>query len=344
MSEESFSYNKLHYVASQFLEPKSIYKIHELKNGNINRTFRIYCNYNYIYTSYILQQVNQKWLPKSSIDFPNSLIIHQHIQSKLNQEIHYLNSQRWDSPEPLKTVSGGKFYFLHNREYWRAFHFINPSLTISTVNSAKTSYQVGRGLAIFHNLIKDLDKSKIDNTFADFHDTPKYLNIYDSLIKQNVLSKVTPEKYLSQQKQISCFIKSNQGLAYRLNQPEVRSRLHSQLIHGDPKITNFLFDEEVNRCIAMIDFDTIYHGFLHYDLGDSIRSVCNVYGEELESYSDLPLIKFDLCLLFSFLSGYFESSEIKFKEIDYYYMPLAIAVLPYELGIRFFSDFLVGDQ
>ncbi len=46
-------------------------------------------------------------------------------------------------------------------------------------------------------------------------------------------------------------------------------------VHGDPKVENFLFDQNGQRAISLIDLDTVGPGLLHHDLGDCLRSCCN---------------------------------------------------------------------
>ena len=59
-----------------------------------------------------------------------------------------------------------------------------------------------------------------------------------------------------------------------------------RIIHGDPKISNFLFSEvkEIEYCsiTGVIDLDTMARSLVCYDVGDAIRSWCNPRKEDEE--------------------------------------------------------------
>ncbi len=60
-----------------------------------------------------------------------------------------------------------------------------------------------------------------------------------------------------------------------LGQKSIESEGPGQLIHGDPKFDNFLFDEE-GRAQALIDWDTLMSGNPLIDVGDMARSMCRL--------------------------------------------------------------------
>ena len=125
-----------------------------------------------------------------------------------------------------------------------------------------------------------------------------------------------------------------------MKQAIVKKDILYQPIHGDPKLSNFLFDSFTHKPIALIDLDTIQAGIIHYDIGDCLRSCCNPGGEEASNLKD---VFFDINLFEAFLQGYFliYGSHLTAKQI--YYLPYSIKVITFELGIRFLTDFLRGN-
>jgi hypothetical protein len=63
-------------------------------------------------------------------------------------------------------------------------------------------------------------------------------------------------------------------------------------------------------------------------------------GEETQ---DWEKIKFDLDLCKSILKGYLEMTKSFLTKNDYEYIFSAIRLIAFELGLRFFSDYLAGN-
>ena len=54
----------------------------------------------------------------------------------------------------------------------------------------------------------------------------------------------------------------------------------ARLVHGDPKISNVLFDEAGSQALCLVDLDTLAHMALPLELGDALRSWCNPRRED----------------------------------------------------------------
>jgi len=79
---------------------------------------------------------------------------------------------------------------------------------------------------------------------------------------------------------------------------------------------------------------------VHYDIGDCLRSCCNPLGEET---SDWAAVRFDPQLCDAILQGYAAAAGSFLTPTDYDYLYAAIRLIPLELGLRFFSDYLAGN-
>ena len=75
--------------------------------------------------------------------------------------------------------------------------------------------------------------------------------------------------------------------------PEIPVRL----VHGDPKISNLLFDA-AGRGLCLVDLDTLARGPLVPELGDAFRSWCNPGPEDADE------ARFDLALFAAAIEGY----------------------------------------
>ncbi|MGB5712258.1 MAG: aminoglycoside phosphotransferase, partial [Waterburya sp.] len=92
--------------------------------------------------------------------------------------------------------------------------------------------------------------------------------------------------------------------------------------------------------VAMIDLDTVKPGLIHYDIGDCLRSGCNLLGEETEDWSQ---VSFEPELAEAILKGYLKVAQDFLTEDDYQYIYDSIRLLAFELGLRFFTDYLEGN-
>ena len=112
-------------------------------------------------------------------------------------------------------------------------------------------------------------------------------------------------------------------------------------MHGDPKVNNIMFDRQTGLAVSVIDLDTTKPGLIHYDIGDCLRSGCNALGEETQ---DWPGVTFNLDFCRAILEGYLPPCRHFLSDADYHYLFDAIRLIAFELGLRFFTDFLNGDR
>jgi Ser/Thr protein kinase RdoA (MazF antagonist) len=111
-------------------------------------------------------------------------------------------------------------------------------------------------------------------------------------------------------------------------------------MHGDPKVNNILFDRQTQQAVSVVDLDTVKSGLVHYDIGDCLRSGCNPAGEETEQWED---VQFDVELCQGILQGYLSTARSFLTEYDYAYIYDAVRLITFELGLRFFTDYLAGN-
>jgi len=111
------------------------------------------------------------------------------------------------------------------------------------------------------------------------------------------------------------------------------------MMHGDPKVNNIMIDDYTGKGTAMIDLDTVSPGLIHCDFGDALRSICNPAGEE---ELNLSKVVFDLDLCSAFCKGYMAHARAFLTEADRKYLYDAIRLITFELGLRFFQDYLAG--
>jgi Ser/Thr protein kinase RdoA (MazF antagonist) len=136
------------------------------------------------------------------------------------------------------------------------------------------------------------------------------------------------------------FVRARRAWAGVLEEARAQGRLFLRPIHGDPKVNNVMLDTATGEAVGLVDLDTVKPGLVHYDIGDCLRSGGNPLGEETEQWER---VNFEPDLGRAILKGYLSLAQDFLTENDYAYLYDAIRLLAFELGLRFFTDYLAGN-
>lgn len=304
-----------------FTEPAKV-DIRRLGEGNINDTFLARSSLKVI----VLQRINPRVFPYPDRLIHNLRIVRNHLQSHTQQE-----EQRWKDTVLIPTLCGRESIRDKENNLWRALSYIEKSASFENVQSPLQATQTGWALGRFHKNFADLNVEQLKIPLPGFHHLSTSLAKYDAL-----------NKPVSSSKKIqSCVesIEKNRTVALSLEEAAKNGHITTTIIHGDPKIGNILFDQDTGKAMSLIDLDTIGPGFFQHDIGDCLRSLCNRGGE----LSPENTTEFDIELCQSTLQGYLGEVGELFTAVDYDYIYDGIRAITFELGLRFFTDYLQGN-
>ncbi|KST63853.1 aminoglycoside phosphotransferase [Mastigocoleus testarum BC008] len=319
-------------IANQFKPQGKVIDVREFGHGNINGTYLVTLD-SLEDKHFILQRVNTNVFRQPQLVMQNMSIFSNHVRQRLQSDSNNIN-RRWEVPQVFLTKDNRDYLIDTDGSFWRAISFIEAGTTFDTIKNNQHAYEVGYALGMFHNLINDLPTEKLADTLPGFHVTPSYLQQYNLVVNQNPAPKSPEVEYCLQ------FVRDRQSWAHILENALEQGHLCLRPIHGDPKVNNVMINTTTGQAIGVIDLDTVKPGLVHYDIGDCLRSGCNPLGEETAEWQS---VVFDTVVCKSILQGYFSIAKDFLTEKDYEYIYDAIRLIAFELGLRFFTDYLAGN-
>ncbi|MGF1990678.1 MAG: phosphotransferase enzyme family protein [Nostoc sp. ZfuVER08] len=317
-------------IANQFARLGKVTATKAFGSGNINDTFLVTLDSSE-QQHFVLQRINTQVFRQPKLIMQNMCIFTEHVRQKL--QFTPLN-RRWEVPQVLLTKNEEDHWRDVDGSFWRAISFIEDSQSFDTMHDRSHAQEIGYALGMFHNLISDLPPEKLADTLQGFHITPLYLQQYNQALATTKVPKTPEVNYCLE------FVSDRQTFAHILENAKTQGILPLRLMHGDPKINNVMFDTATQQAVSVIDLDTVKPGLVHYDIGDCLRSGCNPVGEETQNFQS---VYFDTDLCQRILAGYLSVAKAFLTANDYAYIYDAIRLITFELGLRFFTDYLAGN-
>jgi len=322
----------LRSIAEQFDFVGEVLAVERYGSGNVNDTFLVTLASDPREKA-ILQRVNQQVFRHPELIILNMRAFMEHIRVTNGRRAD-TQGRRWEMPDIICAKNGADYWRDPAGGFWRLTSFVKGAQTYDTIRDRHHAREVGYALGRFHSLISDLPVENLHDTLAGFHITPRYLAHYDAVMV-NGAPKLSPEIEYGQN-----FVAQRRAWASVLEDAVLRGELALHPIHGDPKVNNILIDDVTWQAVSVIDLDTVKPGLVHYDIGDCLRSCCNPLGEETEAF-DAVRFETDLCQ--AILEGYLAEAQHFMTARDYDYIYDAVRLIAFELGLRFFTDYLEGN-
>ncbi len=208
----------------------------------------------------------------------------------------------------LCAARNGAYGLWVDDEYWRVWHFIQPSVIVDPIENIHQARAAGLAFGRFQACLQGVAGFVLQPTIEGFLQLEHYLSAYDAV------AAAAP-------KDMHALIQAHRSLAAQLSTPNA-------YVHGDCKINNLLFAPDRLQVRAIIDFDTVMYGHWAWDLGDLVRSVCYSRGKADVDY-------FAACL-----QG-FSQAQTQTNVADSVAAPSYVTLM---LGIRFLTDHISGDH
>tara|TARA_Y100001968_G_scaffold287678_1_gene289316 strand:- start:52 stop:1215 length:1164 start_codon:yes stop_codon:yes gene_type:complete len=327
-------YEKLYFIANQFFINSKVLDIKNVNSGLINNTYIVEHFYNGEKSKFILQSLSNIFVSHEIVNVNHELITN-HMKKKIRMNDFNFSGQRWEVPNLIKCQSNNLFAFPFESNYWRAMIYIDQTFTLDLLKDKLIAYQTGVGLGKFHFICADFDYSRLGKSIKNFHNTQYYIDQYIKALNDynfNDLDYKLSKRLKDLINDLSDHIDYIHSLLRSLNQESI----NYSVIHGDPKLSNFLFDVKYNYVVSLIDLDTVSSGYFLTDIADCIRSICNV---SITDQNNRKNVNFDLDYCKYFLRGYLSIFKVN-DGFSFRLLPEFIYLIIFELTIRFLTDYL----
>ena len=259
----------------------------------------------------------------------NIVAVTGHIRKKLEAK-HTADIDR----KVLKFVpcKDGKYYYNHDGKIWRIMVFIPDTVSKSGV-TPQSSYIVGETFGDFQAMLADIPE-KLGETIKDFHNIEFRLQQFHDAVKADKVGRLAGVKDIVEE------IEKRADSMCRSEQLFREGKLPKRICHCDTKVDNILFDKDDN-VLCVIDLDTVMPSFIFSDYGDFLRSAANTMPEDSPEYDK---IDFRMDIFKSFTEGYLKTARAFLTPIEIENLPYAATLFPYMQLVRFFADYLDGDN
>lgn len=217
------------------------------------------------------------------------------------------------APRLVRTHHNAKLVRGRDARIWRLFSYI-PGVVFEKVNDVGVAREAGKMLGKIHRAMNSL-QYRFKNQLPRPHATEE---IYAKFLR------VVPEGASGE---VGALREEILNMKNYFLKPVPRNFT----IHGDPKISNFVFTPRSFEVAAVIDLDGSGPGSLFAELGDAFRSWCG--GAE-----DDPRNTFNVEKFYDGIAGYMSGSEDLLNNEELWRIPRATALIVLELAARFLID------
>lgn len=229
---------------------------------------------------------------------------------------NYLHEQKFPAPQCVLSKEGK--VLVHDGEHkWRMQTFLEGD-TIEKIDTPARAREAGAMYARFHRVM-----DKISHQFQSplvLHETEKVFAAFEDSVQKN---KGTD---------LLAVVKDDVAFTAReLPKSFLPLDLPMRVIHGDPKISNILFDEK-GKAKALLDLDTCNRKSILVELGDAFRSWCGLEEDDPKNPFRVEIFEAGWRGYLSEAKGFLTPREIEL-------VPQAIGTMILELVARFLADY-----
>lgn len=302
-------------------------------SGHINDTFAVVLDQAGAPVRYILQRVN----PRVFTDVPALMENIARVTAHATRRA----LARGDDPDAARRAltlvparDGQPYHRDGDGGWWRCYLFIEQARTYDIVGSPRQAAAAAKAFGEFQRLLVDLPGRRLHETIPDFHHTRKRFHAF-----QAALAADAHHRAASARAEIA-FALEHEPLVDLLLELQARGEMPERVTHNDTKFNNVMLDDATQEAVCVIDLDTVMPGLALYDFGDMVRSATNAAAEDER---DLSQVQARLPIFEALVEGYLAAARPFLNQAEVAHLAVSGAVITFEIGLRFLTDFLAGD-
>ncbi len=306
-------------------------KVRALARGHINDTYVLTAKKDDYRIRYILQRINHTVFKDPPSLMRNIIRVTEHIRSRMQTVEPELVSRQLTV---IASEKGEGFHKDDEGNFWRMYNFIENAITFNIVQSADLAYEAARMFGWFQKMLIDLPGPALYETICDFHNTPKRLEIFQQVLKEDAFNRAKNAKAEIDFLFVNAILCD--VLLNLLNKGEIPLRI----THNDTKLNNVMLDKTTKKGVCVIDLDTVMPGLSLYDFGDIVRTTTTSADEDER---DLSKVFMDLSMFEALVRGFAEQTKDFLTSSEKKHLAFAAKLITFEQFVRFLTDYLAGD-
>jgi len=306
-------------------------EVRPLARGHINDTYVLTTKKDSYIIRYILQRINHTVFKNPPLLMRNIIRVTEHIRSRM-QSVDPDRASR--QLTVIASDDGTGFHKDANGNFWRIYNFIEGAVTYDTVKSADLAYEAARMFGWFQKMLIDLPGPPLYETICDFHNTPKRLQTFQQILKEDACNRAKNAKA-----EID-FLFANAGFCDVLLNLADKGEIPFRITHNDAKVNNVMLDKTTKKGVCVIDLDTVMPGLSLSDFGDMVRTTTTSADEDER---DLSKVVMNLPMFETLVRGFAEQTKNFLTSSEKKHLAFAAKLIVFEQFVRFLTDYLAGD-
>ncbi len=225
----------------------------------------------------------------------------------------FLNARKLLAPLTVQTTKG-QWGVEYGGRWWRLVTYI-PGRVVEKVGGPAMAFEAGKILGQFHAVMQDYPDDLLE--IRPIHD------YVWNWVKFSIVAsgKLEPE------------IELLRKVISDLPQLFLPGGLETSVTHGDPKVSNIIFEKLTDGAVALIDLDGCSRrNNVIVELGDAFRSWCGGYENDDQN-------RFNLERFRAGWNGYRDGRKESLTYTEQMSLPRAIKLIILELASRFLLDY-----